>query len=229
MDEIITVQQKKEKKKKAPFIAGVIVLVLAIVGVVSIVEKCIGAVNTESDVSAEYAEYADFLKWVVGVDPDPFSDITKANKESLRNIAICDLLGDSVKTGQYDVSDKGLIVPADALEGHYSSMFGNENPLVHGTVVGYGYQFDYDAAKNVYYVPLSGATPPFAVRIESVEKSGGVIQLRVGYVGTGNVEIKPDGTIGAADPDKYADITLKKTENGYNLISLMTVTVGEHQ
>ena len=27
-------------------------------------------------------------------------------------------------------------------------------------------------------------------RIESVEKSGGVIQLRVGYVGTGNVEIK---------------------------------------
>ncbi len=229
MDEIITVQQKKEEKKKAPFIVGIIVLVLAIVGVVSIVERCIGAVNTQSEVNAEYADYADFLTWIVGVDPDPFSDITKANKEALRNIAICDLLSDSVKTGEYEVSEKGLTVPAAAVEGHYNAMFGTENPLVHGTVVGYGYQFDYDANKNVYYVPLSGATPPFAVRIESVEKSGGVIQLRVGYVGTGNVEIQPDGSIGAADPDKYADITLKKTENGYNLISLMTVTVGEHQ
>ncbi|MBO5897258.1 MAG: hypothetical protein J6Q83_08155 [Clostridia bacterium] len=229
MDEIITIQQKKEKKKKAPFIAGIIVLALAIVGVVSIVEKCIGVANTESQVSAEYEEYADFLMWVVGVDPDPFADITKANKETLRNIAVCDLLSDSVKTGEYEVSDKGLIVPAAAVEGHYTAMFGSENPLVHGTVVGYGYQFDYDAAKNVYYVPLSGATPPFAVRIDSVEKSGGVIQLRVGYVGINNVEIKADGSIGSAEPDKYADITLKKTENGYNLISLMTVTVGEHQ
>ncbi|MBR5442680.1 MAG: hypothetical protein IKV44_06970, partial [Clostridia bacterium] len=193
MDEIITIQQKKEKKKKAPFVAGIIVLVLAIVGVVSIVEKCVGVVNTESDVSAEYAEYADFLMWIVGVDPDPFADITKANKETLRNIAICDLLSNDVKTGEYEVSDKGLEVPAAAVEGHYVSMFGSENPLVHGTVVGYGYQFDYDATKNVYYVPLSGATPPFAVRIDSVEKSGGVIQLRVGYVGISNVEIKPDG------------------------------------
>lgn len=229
MDEIITVQQKKEKKKKAPFIAGVIVLVLAIVGVVSIVEKCIGAVNTQSEINAEYAEYADFLTWVVGVDPDPFSDITKANKEALRNIAICDLLSDNVKTGEYEVSEKGLAIPAAAVEEHYVAMFGSENPIAHGTVVGYGYQFDYDQNKAVYYVPLSGATPPFAVRIETVEKSGGVIQLRVGYVGTGNVEIQADGSIGAADPDKYADITLQKTETGYNLISLMTVTVGEHQ
>ena len=229
MDEIITIQQKKEKKKKAPFIAGVLVLILAIVGVVSIAEKCIGAVNTQSEINAEYAEYAEFLTWVVGVDPDPFSDITKANKEALRNIAICDLLSDSVKTGEYEVSEKGLSVPAAAVEEHYIAMFGSENPLAHGTVVGYGYQFDYDQSKAVYYVPLSGATPPFAVRIESAEKSGDVIQLRVGYVGTGNVEIQPDGSIGAADPDKYADITLKKTGTGYNLISLMTVTVGEHQ
>ncbi len=229
MDEIITVQQKKEKKKKAPFIAGILVLVLAIVGVVSIVEKFVGVVNTRSEVNVEYAEYAKFLTWVVGVDPDPFSDITKANKEALRNIAICDMLSDSVKTGEYEVSEKGLVVPADAVEKHYVAMFGSENPIVHGTVVGYGYQFDYDQNKAVYYVPLSGATPPFAVRIESVDKSGDVIQLRVGYVGTGNVEIQPDGSIGAADPDKYADITLQKTDSGYNLISLMTVTVGEHQ
>lgn len=229
MDEIITVQQQKEKKKKAPFIAGVLILVLAVVGVVSIVDKCIDAFGGSNDVNTEYAEYAEFLTWVVGVDPDPFSDITKANKESLRNIAVCALLSDNVKTGEYEVGENGLLVPAADVEAQYTAMFGAENPIAHGTVVGYGYQFDYDQSKNVYNVPLSGATPPFAVRIESVEKSGGVIQLRVGYVGTGKIEVLPDGSIGSAEPDKYADITLKKTDTGYNLISLMTVTVGEHQ
>ena len=48
-------------------------------------------------------------------------------------------------------------------------------------------------------------------------------------VGTNNVEVAPDGTIAATQPDKYADITLKETETGYNLISVMAVTVGEYQ
>jgi RNA polymerase sigma-70 factor (ECF subfamily) len=64
---------------------------------------------------------------------------------------------------------------------------------------------------------------------ESVEKTAGLAILRVGYVGTNNIEVAPDGTIAATQPDKYADITLKETETGYNLISVMAVTVGEHQ
>ena len=67
------------------------------------------------------------------------------------------------------------------------------------------------------------------MRIESVEKTGGLAVLRVGYVGTNNIEVQADGTIIATQPDKYADITLKETETGYNLISVMAVTVGEYQ
>ena len=165
----------------------------------------------------------------MGVDPDPFSDITKASKDALRNIAVCSLLDNDVKTGTYNVTEKGLEVPVADVEAHYYSMFGNENPIVHGDIVGYGYEFIYDAAKNIYLVPLTGVTPPFTVRIESVDKTGGFIVLRVGYVGTNNIEVAPDGTVKAAQPDKYADITLKQTEKGYNLISVMTVTAGEYE
>lgn len=227
MDEVITLEKKK--KKRGPFIAGLLVLALAIVGVVSIIMSVVSFVDSRNDKAAEYAKYADYLTWVVGVDPDPFSDITKANKDALRNIAICTLLRDDVKTGAYNVTEKGLEVPAADVEEFYNNMFGNENPIVHASVVGYGYEFTYDAAKNIYLVPLTGVTPPFTVRIESVDKTGGFIVLRVGYVSTNNIEVAPDGTVQAAQPDKYADITLKETDNGYNLISVMTVTVGEYE
>lgn len=227
MDEVITLQKKK--KKRGPFIAGLLVLALAITGVVSIVNTVIEYVEKNSDKTADYTRYSDYLAWVVGVDPDPFADITKADKDDLRNIAICTLLSDNVKTGTYEVTDKGLVVPAADVEKCYLDMFGEDNPIVHANVVGYGYEFQFDTATQEYYVPLTGVQPPFAVRIESVEKTGGLIVLRVGYVGTSNVEVTPDGTLQAAQPDKYADITLKETEKGFNLISVMTVTAGEHE
>lgn len=228
MEEIITIEEKV-KKKKAPFIAGMLILVLAIAGVVSIVGFVTDSFNGKTDEQAQFQEYSKFLTWVVGVDPASFSDITSANKDDLRNIAICSLMNDGVTTSTYNVTEKGLVVPAADVEAFYASMFGSENQIVHASVVGYGYEFIYDSANAVYYVPLTGVTPPFSVRVESAKATGDLIQLRVGYVGTSNVEVDSQGNLEAAQPDKYADIVLKKTENGYNLISLMAVTVGEHQ
>ena len=219
---------KVTKRKKWPFLIGLLVLALAISGVVSIVNFAVLRLSPEEE-AVDYTEYADFLTWVVGVDPDPFSDITSADKSALLNIAICTLLTDGVKTGEYQVTEKGLIVPAEDVEAYHLKMFGADVQIVHSSVVGYGYEFIYDATAKTYTVPLTGVTPPFTARIESVEKTGGFILLRVGYVGTGNVEVLPDGTLSATQPDKYADITLKETEAGFNLISLVTVTVGEHQ
>ncbi len=226
MEEIITIQTK-EKKKKAPFIAGLLIIALAIVGIVNIAGTLIEKFTPETDTQKQSAEYAKFLTWVVGVDPDPFSDITSANKDDLRNIALCSLMNDGVTTSSYSVTEKGMVVPAADVEKYYAGMFGAETPIVHGSVVGYGYEFIYDEGEAVYYVPLTGVTPPFAVRIESATATGDFIELRVGYVGTSNVEVDSEGNLNAAQPDKYADITLKRTETGFNLISVMTVTVGE--
>ncbi len=217
------------RKKRWPFIIGLLVLALAVTGVVNIVDFAVEKLSAGEEEAADYSEYADFLTWVVGVDPDSFTDITKADKSALLNIAICTLLTDEVKTGEYNVTEKGLIVPASDVEAYYLKMFGADIQVVHASVIGYGYEFIYDVGAKTYTVPLTGVTPPFTARIESVEKTGGLAVLRVGYVSTNNVEVLPDGTLSATQPDKYADITLKETETGYNLISLMAVTVGEHQ
>ena len=116
----------------------IFILVFAIIGVVNIVGFVKDAVKPQDDESAQLQEYAQFLTWVVGVDPASFSDITSANKDDLRNIAICSLMNDGITTSTYTVSEKGLTVPASDVALYYYSMFGQDTSIVHANVVGYG-------------------------------------------------------------------------------------------
>jgi hypothetical protein len=219
-----------EKKKKTPFVIGLIVMIFAVIGVVSVglnIKDLIAEKNTTKD---DYSVYTEYLTWVVGIDPDPFTDITKADFDDLLNIAVCSLLTAEVKTDDYDVTELGMVVPARDVEQSFKTMFGNDVQIVHVTVQGYGYEFQYDATTNCYYVPLTGVVPPFTARIESAKKTGGLVTLKVGYIGTSNIEVAVDGTIAAAQPDKYMEITLKETaDGGFNLISITSLTQGEHQ
>lgn len=219
---------EKKKGRGLAFVLGLVILALAVVGGVSIVQKISKSVSESSGSSADYSAYGKYLTWVVGIDPDPFTDITKANSDDLLNIALCTLLTDGIKTGQYDVTDSGLIVPAADVEEYFTNMFGSDVTIVHSSVVGYGYSFTYNEQTASYTVPLTGITPPFSPRIEGANKTGSLVVLRVGYIGTNAIEVEPDGTIGAAQPDKYTEITLKETASGFNLISVKNLSEGEH-
>lgn len=223
MDEVIKV---KKKRKILPFIVGLLVLAFAFYGVFCAVRAVVNKVQ-QTAAAEDYSVYADYLTWVVGIDPDPFTDITRANYDDLLNIALCSLLSDEVKTGQFTSTDAGLIVPAAEVEAYFIKMFGTDVKIVHENVQGYGYQFTYDSAANTYTVPLTGVTPPFTARIDSAETTGGLVTLHVGYVGTSSIEVGIDGTVSAAEPDKYCDITLKTVDGGYNLISIVSTTLGE--
>ena len=219
-----------EKKKRAPFFIGFFVLIFAIIGVISVGMFIKDSVSQKVSAENDYSNYTKYLTWVVGIDPDQFSDITKADFDDLLNIAVCTLLTDQVKTGEYDVTEQGLVVPGADVEQVFKKMFGADVQIVHATVQGYGYEFQYDAVTHTYNIPLTGVVPPFTPRIESVSKTGGLVTLKVGYIGTNSIEVAADGTIAAAQPDKYMQITLKETaDGGFNLISIVSLTQGEHQ
>lgn len=219
-----------EKKKKAPFFIGLVVIIFAVIGIISTAVFVKNLVSENVGTSNDYSNYAKYLTWVVGIDPDPFTDITKADFDDLLNIAVCALLTDGVKTDEYNVTEMGLVVPATDVEQYFRKWFGNDVQIVHATVQGYGYEFQYDSATHSYYVPLTGVVPPFTPRIESVSKTGGLVTLKVGYVGTNSIEVSPDGTLSPAQPDKYMEITLKETaDGGFNLISIVSLTQGEAQ
>ncbi len=219
---------EKKKGRGFAFVLGLVILVFAVIGAVSAVKGISGAVSEAKGSLADYSAYGKYLTWVVGIDPDPFTDITKANSDDLLNIALCSLLTDGVKTGQYEVTDGGLIVPATDVEAYFTEMFGSDVAIVHSSVVGYGYSFTYNEQTASYTVPLTGVTPPFSPRIESAKKTGSLVVLKVGYIGTSSIEVGVDGTVGAAQPDKYMEITVKETDTGYNLISIKNLSQGEY-
>ncbi len=231
MDEqLVQEVEVAEKKKKAPFFIGLIVIIFAVIGVISVGIFVKNAVQESVASENDYSNYTKYLTWVVGIDPDPFTDITKADFDDLLNIAVCSLLTDGVRTDEYEVTEMGLVVPATDVEQYFRRWFGNDVQIVHATVQGYGYEFQYDSATHAYYVPLTGVVPPFSPRIEAVSKTGGLVTLKVGYVGTNSIEVAADGTLAPAQPDKYMEITLKETaDGGFNLISIVSLTQNEAQ
>lgn len=225
MDEVVKI---KKKKRVLPFFLGLIIIFFSVIGIISTVIFAKGKIDNAKNDSIDYGAYGKYLTWVAGVDPDPFSDITKANHDDLLNIALCSLLTDDVKTGEYEVTADGLTVPAAAVEEYFVKMFGKDVQIVHSSVPGYGYQFTFNEGALTYTVPLTGITPPFYPVIKDAKKTGGLVTLKVGYVGSNRAELNADGSLSGAQPDKYMSITLKETENvGFNLISVKNLTEGE--
>ena len=86
-EQLVQEVEVAEKKKKSPFIVGFIVLIFAIIGVVSVGSFVKDIVVDKVTAEDDYSKYTKYLTWVVGIDPDPFTDITKADFDDLLNIA----------------------------------------------------------------------------------------------------------------------------------------------
>ncbi len=226
MDEVIKI---KKKKRFLPFLLGLMIIIFSVIGIVSSVIFVKNHIDEHNSDNADLKAYGKYLTCVVGTDPQPFSDITKAKHEDLLNIALCTLLTDGVKTGQYEVTNDGMVIPAADVEMYFEKLFGKDTVIVHSNVTGYGYTFTFDEAALTYKVPLAGINPTFSPVITDVARTGGLVTLKVGCIGLNHVEVEEDGSLKNAQPDKYLSITLRETENGgYNLISLSALTVGEY-
>ena len=220
-------KRSRRRKHSWAFPLGLIVLALSLTGIWTVGSAVAGFIEKKTDGSEERARYGEYLTWVVANDPDSFDDISKANPAQLLDISILSLLYDDLNTNEYTLSDTGLVIPAAAVEQYYTSLFGTQRPIVHGTVNGLGYDFIYDEKTNEYTVPLTSYTPPFTPVVISVDKGRETVVLTVGYVGTDKLAVAGDGSVAAAEPDKYMNITLRKTEGEYRIYSIQATNPPE--
>ncbi len=219
----------KKRKRKYPwaFPLGVVMLLLTLVGIGTIVSAVVGFIREKTDNTEELEHYNQYLTWVVANDPDSFDDISKANMTHLLDISILSLIYDSVNTADYELTDEGLRVPVAQVEAYYKKLFGTELPIVHGTVSQTAYTFTYNAQNACYYVPVTGVTPPFTPRVTAVNKARESIVITVGYIGTEKLSVAADGSIKAAEPDKYMNITLRKSGGVFCIYAIQAANAPE--
>ena len=221
---------KKANSHKGAFPVGLIVTILAIVGLCSIVFFSVKGINTAIKNNKNYDEYNKLLTPVVLMDPSPFDDITKADMNELIEISIWSLLKSDITPDKYTGEGNGLSIPKDDVEAEFTKLFGSEITPSHSTVEGYGYEFAYDSQAGKYRVPLTGLAPIYTPKVVEKVKKSDTIMLTVACLSGDAWQQNEKGEMVEPAPDKYIKVTLRLKDDGMfisaiqNTASLETVS-----
>ena len=215
------------KKQKWAFPVGLIVVLLAAIGLATVVVAGVKGIDTVVDKTKRYEEYEKLLTPVVLIDPDNFDDITKAQMSQLMEISIWSLLKNDVAPDTFESNESGLSIPKSAVEEEFIDLFGKEVTPVHGTIEGYGIDFAYDNTSETYTVPLTGVTPIYTPDVVKVTKTTDTVVLTVACISGNAWEQGENGEMVAPNPDKYIRITLRENEGNLFISAIQNTTAPE--
>ncbi|MBQ2904745.1 MAG: hypothetical protein IJE48_10140 [Clostridia bacterium] len=223
---------RKRKKNKLAFPVGVIAIILAIIGLVTVVDFSIDTVKNLTDKTADKKEYEEMLKPVVMFDPDPFDDLTQADVSQLLNSAVWALLMSEDGADKYPYSEGenfGIVVPQADIEKYFVSLFGTEIDIaaMHSSIDMSDYDITYDAALKSYILPITGVESAYTPKVYTIEEQGSSLILSVGYIGNSAWVQVADGEYTAPEPDKYMKITLRERSGGMMYVSSIQSTDGQ--
>ncbi|MBQ2842021.1 MAG: hypothetical protein IJE72_03200 [Clostridia bacterium] len=223
---------KKTKKNKFAFPVGIIAIILAIIGLITVVRFSVDTVQNLTDKTAQKKEYEQMLKPVVMFDPDPFDDLTRADVSQLLNSAVWALLMSEDGADKYPYSEGenfGIIVPQADIETYFISLFGTEIDIasMHSSIDMSDYDITYDAALKSYILPITGVESAYTPKVYEIEKQGSSLILSVGYIGNNAWVQVADGEYSAPEPDKYMKITLRERSGGMMYVSSIQSTDGQ--
>lgn len=220
--------KKHKGSHRAAFPIGMLIALLAAVGLVTIVVSAAKGIGAAVEKSKNYEEYNTLLTPVVLIDPDNFDDITKANMSQLLDISIWSLLRNSdITPDRYESGEKGLIVPKEDVEEQFKKLFGTEITPVHATIEGYGYEFTYDDATGAYNIPLTGVIPIYTPKVVDKTSSSDTVVLTVACLAGEGWEQGDDGQMKEPVPDKYIRVTLREKDGNQYISAIQATTAPE--
>ncbi|MBO4339306.1 MAG: hypothetical protein K5755_02075 [Clostridiales bacterium] len=219
-----TTVKKHNRTHKWAFPVGLIIVLLAVVGLVFIIVSSAKGISKAFDNSKQIEEYNKLLRPVVMNDPANFDDVTLADKKQLADIAIWSILVDELTPQKYEYTDEGMVIPAEDVEKKFHELFGKDTEMTHATIEGYGYTFTFDSAENNYVIPLTGIVPVYTPRVVDISKKGSATILTVGLLAGNEWAQTASGDMVAPEPDKYVRITLRADKDGTAYISAIQGT-----
>ena len=228
-----TGQRRGQRRWAAPL--GLLVLLLAIVGVVALVITGINAIRKSQDDTALKEELYDFLLPVMQYNPTAFENPDDSRQDALILAAIWRIteterirqLQEKDSASLYSIDDDGrMLVPLEEVNESYAVLFGKDAKPYHHTIgeEGMSFTFQYDPDEGYYHVPLISSTSMYTPLVDTLKKKGDTIDVRVGYVLTTKIGIDDKGKEippTAADADHFQIYTVQRVgENGWKLLAV---------
>ena len=213
------VQKPEERPKIAQAALGLLILLMAILGVAFIVTNTVEYVSKQLNDDTKLREFDTFLTPVVMQDPKPFVSIDKAENEFLLEASIWKALQDDAKISSYEMDeDSRILLPVEVVEENAKSLFGNA-AITHESFGEEDEMFTYNEETEQYHVPLISleAFKPYTF---SAKKKKDVYTLKVGYVPWLEYKTEKSGEDGQPTPSKTMEYILREKDGGYEIMSI---------
>ncbi|MDE6426067.1 MAG: hypothetical protein K2K89_08020 [Ruminococcus sp.] len=197
-------------------ILALICIILAIIGVIAIINACISSGNSSND------KYRKAVYPAVITDINAFETPSELPVNQILSTAIWSVIIDSEKLSAYPqrVNDMAII-PAEDIEKYAAEIFGEDIPaLTHSTIVTSDSKFYYNEEANSYSVEISPHTFTYTPEVISVSGKSGKYIVEVNYI-----DHHPEWI--EETVSKTAEYILSKNGNGGYTIESMHETTAE--
>lgn len=205
-------------KRKLYLLFGVVVTLLAIVGLVSTIGLAIDKVKEFADNTQQKNEFAKFVYPIVICDPAPFNQTVKLRSDTMITAAVWDIILYEDKS-KYETEFDMIIVPEVDVEQHCTHLFGTGLSVEHQSILGADIQFYYDKTIKSYRVPSNPKYFTYSPYVEEITRVGERYTLLVGYVSPTPAWL----TLDADDKpvsDKYMEYIVSKRGDDMTLVSI---------
>ncbi|MBC8570447.1 hypothetical protein [Zongyangia hominis] len=219
----------RHKRKNKYAVAGLILLLLALVGVIAVVVSSIKLTGNIMDNGKQKGKLERYLQPVVMFDPLPFEKVEDADPLVVLQSALWyTIINEPEEKQSFDDFGMRVLKVSDVdLSG--AKLFGSSLKLQHQSFGDFDVSYIYEGTEQVYKVPVTGIMATYKAKVVSMQKeSGGEYHIIVGYVPTGNEWMADlQGNTYETEPDKYMKYILKKEKNQYYIVSIQQPAEGE--
>lgn len=205
-------------RRKLYMLFGMIVTVLAIVGLVATINFAVDKVKAFADNTQQKNEFAKFVYPIVICDPAPFNQTIKLRSDTMITAALWDIILYEDKS-KYETEFDMIVVPDVDVEQHCTNLFGTGLSVEHQSVLGADIQFYYDETINSYRVPANPKFFTYSPYVEEITRVGERYTLLVGYVSPTPAWLTLDENEEPVS-DKYMEYVVSKRGDEMTLVAI---------
>lgn len=212
-------EQLRNSRRLARQMLGAVALVLVVIGLFTVLNWCVAALRAALDDSDRRERFADRVYGLVMFDVLPFDDVSSVDSSVFRQAAIWGTVYQAQKDGTLDDYERdtetgSLILPQLEIDTYLTNLLGPDYPLEEGSFETEEFIYNYDADRQGYLVPVTGAVGLYTPEVEKIWSQSGKTYVTVGYIPTiSNSSTGELSLTAPTEPTKYMDFVFSRGDN----------------
>ena len=210
----------RNNRRLARQVVGGAALLLALIGLFTVLSWVVGLVRSALDQSSLYDDYRDRLYGMVMLDPGAFDDVSRVDSGVFKQAAIWGTVyqvqnsGGSLDEYERDPDTGSALIPALEIDTYISNLLGSDYQFEEGSFSTSEFVYQYDEEKQAYLVPVTSSVALYTPTVEKITKKDGRRIVTVGYVPTSSNSSTGELNLTApTEPTKYMDYVFTRGEN----------------